>query len=91
PMMCALFLRDDHGSNKFVAMLDHNFERFSAAYRRLLGSLLSGWSAVVGFGFVIMLLIALMMMMPMAGVLAKSELAPAEDQGFLLHFISGPP
>ncbi|WP_293000599.1 efflux RND transporter permease subunit [Nevskia sp.] len=91
PMMCAVFLRDDHGSNKFVAMIDHNFERFSAAYRRLLGSLLNGWSAVVVFGFVIMALIAVMMMMPQAGVIAKSELAPAEDQGFLIHIVSGPP
>lgn len=91
PMMCAVFLRDDHGSNKFVAMIDHNFERFSAAYRHLLGSLLNGWSAVVVFGFVIMALIAVMMMMPQAGVLAKSELAPAEDQGYLIHIVSGPP
>ncbi|HET7796595.1 MAG TPA: efflux RND transporter permease subunit, partial [Nevskia sp.] len=91
PMMCAVFLRDDHGSNKFVAMIDHNFERFSAAYRHLLGSLLNGWSAVVVFGFVIMALIAVMMMMPQAGVIAKSELAPAEDQGFLIHIVSGPP
>ena len=91
PVMCAVFLRDDHGSNKFVAMLDHNFERFSAAYRRMLGSLLNGWSVVVVFGFVIMALIGAMMMMPQAGVLAKSELAPAEDQGYLIHIVSGPP
>ncbi len=91
PMMCALFLRDDHGSNRFVQMLDHNFERFSSLYRRVLGGLLDGWKAVVAFGFVIMALIVVLMMMPMAGALAKSELAPAEDQGFLIHIVNGPP
>ena len=91
PMMCAMFLRDDHGSNRFVQMLDRNFERFSASYRRMLGRMLNGWVTIVVFGFVIMGLIAVMMVMPMAGVLAKSELAPAEDQGFLIHIVSGPP
>lgn len=93
PMMAALFFRDDHGSNKLVQTIDHNFEKFSALYRRLLGSLLSAWKLVIGFGFVIIGLLVAMMTAPgfFGGVLASGELAPAEDQGFLFYIASAAP
>ncbi|MDO9453858.1 MAG: efflux RND transporter permease subunit [Stagnimonas sp.] len=90
PMMCAKFLKDDHASNKFVMLLDRNFEKFSSGYRNILNSLLKGWGAVVAFGFIIMALIGLFMVAPGPfGI--KSELAPPEDQGFLFHLITGAP
>ncbi|GAC1634083.1 MAG: efflux RND transporter permease subunit [Nevskia sp.] len=93
PMMTAKFFRDDHGQNRLVRMIDHNFERFSAAYRRLLAGLLSAWGMVVGFGFIIIGLLVLMLIAPgfFGGVLAKGELAPKEDQGFLIHILTGSP
>lgn len=93
PMMAALFFKDDHGSNKLVQTIDHNFEKFSSLYRRLLGSLLGAWKLVVGFGFVIVGLLVLMMTAPgfFGGVLATGELAPSEDQGFLFYISSAAP
>jgi len=93
PMMAALFFRDDHGSNRLVQTIDHNFEKFSARYRSLLGSLLSAWKLVIGFGFVIIGLLVAMMTAPgfFGGVLASGELAPAEDQGFLFYIASAAP
>ncbi len=90
PMMCALMLKHDASGNRLVQQLDRNFERVTALYRRLLQSLLGAWAAVVAFGFVIIALIAVFLLAPGPfGI--KSELAPAEDQGFLFHLLSGPP
>jgi len=93
PMMAALFFKDDHGSNKLVQTIDRNFEKFSAMYRRALGALLGAWKLVVGFGFVVIGLLALMLTAPgfVGGVLASGELAPAEDQGFLFYISSAAP
>lgn len=93
PMMCARFLRHDNGGSRFVHAIDRNFEWFTERYRRTLAALLGGWQAVVAFGFIIVALLALMMMAPgfFGGVLAKGELAPKEDQGFLFHLLGGAP
>jgi multidrug efflux pump len=90
PAMCALFLKE-HTHGGLVAVIDRNFERFSAAYRRLLDRLLAAWGMVVAFGFFIVLLIAVFMMVPSSFGGIKSELAPPEDQGFLFHLLTGPP
>ncbi len=92
PMMCSRFFRSEHGGeNRLVQMIDRNFEWFTGLYQRVLGTMLGGWKAVVAFGFVVIALIWAMWSAPMMGVLAKSELAPAEDQGFMFSVIQGPP
>ena len=93
PMMCAKFFREDHGQNRLVRMIDHYFESFSAYYRRALARLLPAWRTVVTFGFVISSLMVVMLIAPgfFGGVLAKGELAPTEDQGFLFHLLTGAP
>ncbi|MCX7073043.1 MAG: efflux RND transporter permease subunit [Gammaproteobacteria bacterium] len=93
PMMAGVFFKDDHGSNKLVQAIDRNFEKFSSVYRQLLGSLLGAWKLVVGFGFMIIALLVLMMTAPgfFGGVLATGELAPSEDQGFLFYISSAAP
>ena len=92
PMMCSRFFKPEHsGQNKLVARIDRNFEWFTNLYRRVLHAMLEAWKPVVAFGFIVIGLIWLMWSFPMMGVLAKSELAPAEDQGFMFSVIQGPP
>ncbi|MBX6419522.1 MAG: efflux RND transporter permease subunit [Nevskia sp.] len=85
PMMCSRFLRSEHGSNRLVELIDRNFTWFTERYRRLLRALLGAWPTVVTFGAVVLVLIAVMFKM------SRSELAPAEDQGYLFHILTGPP
>jgi len=85
PMMCSRLLRSEHGENRLVALIDRNFTWFTELYRRILRTLLKAWPTVVAFGGVVLVLIAVMFKM------SQSELAPAEDQGFLFHILTGPP
>ena len=92
PMMCARFFKMEHGgSNRLVRMIDRNFERFTGIYHRILRVILDSWKAVVTFGAVVIVLILVMMALPLMGVMAKSELAPAEDQSFLFYIGTGAP
>jgi multidrug efflux pump len=92
PMMCARFFKMEHGGgNRLVQMIDRNFERFTGLYHRILRTMLDAWKVVVVFGAVVIVLIGVMMTLPMMGVLAKSELAPAEDQSFLFYIATGAP
>ena len=91
PMMCARFFKPEHGSNRLVQKIDRNFEWFTNKYHRALRIVLDSWKVVVTFGLVVIALIALMLALPVAGVVAKSELAPAEDQGFLFYLSTGAP
>jgi multidrug efflux pump len=92
PMMCARFFKMEHdGGNRLVQMIDRNFERFTRIYHRILRVMLDSWKVVVVFGAVVIALIGVMMALPMMGVMAKSELAPAEDQSFIFYIATGAP
>jgi multidrug efflux pump len=92
PMMCARFFKMEHdGGNRLVRMIDHNFEIFTSLYHRILRVMLDAWQVVVVFGAVVIVLIAVMMGLPLMGVMAKSELAPAEDQSFIFYIGTGAP
>jgi multidrug efflux pump len=91
PMMCARFFKQEHGSNRLVRLVDRNFERVTGLYHRILRTMLDSWTAVAVFGLVIISLIGVMFALPLMGVLAKSELAPPEDQGFLFYLSTGAP
>lgn len=85
PMMASQFLRAEHGESKLVQTIDRNFERARGIYERVLGTMLRNWKAVVSFGFIVIGLIALMLIAPQPfGV--KNELAPQEDQGFMITY-----
>jgi multidrug efflux pump len=91
PMMCARFFKMEHGgANRLVQMIDRNFERVTRIYHRLLHTMLEAWKAVLVFGAVVVVLIGVMALLPMMGVLAKSELAPPEDQSFMFYIATGP-
>jgi multidrug efflux pump len=91
PMMCARYFRAGHDTSRLVQAIDRNFEWFTGAYRRLLRTMIDGWKPVVAFGAVVIALIVVMYSLPMMGVRAKSELAPAEDQSFMFHVVNGAP
>ena len=91
PMMCARFFKMEHEGNRLVRMIDRNFERFTNLYHRVLRTMLDSWRVVVVFGGIVIALIAIMMAFPLMGVMAKSELAPAEDQSFMFYIGTGSP
>ena len=85
PMMCSKLLRHETGTaGRFGAFVDRTFERLRRAYqRRLLSSL----------NFRALTLLILVGVLAMTGVMYMStprELAPEEDQGFLISLIKGP-
>jgi multidrug efflux pump len=92
PMMCARYFKAEHdGGNRLVQMIDHNFERFTGLYHRILKVMLDSWPVLVAFGAIVIVLIAVMMELPLMGVTAKSELAPPEDQSFFFYIGTGAP
>lgn len=83
PVMCGRFLTATEG--KFAHKIDTTLERVRGAYEALLRRALAGWKVIVVFGFIIMGLIFVLTK------LSQSELAPEEDQGFLVQISSGAP
>ena len=85
PMMCSRMFRQEQESGRFVQAIDRIFERVRGRYQRTLHSLLGTWPVLIAMGVVLSLLLALMFRM------SQSELAPEEDQGVVLSFVTGPP
>jgi len=85
PVMCAKFFRSEQENNRFVQLIDRQFDRVHHGYQRMLHGTLSTWSVVlVMSGLLLLATIAL-------GMTSKSELAPEEDQGIVVGQIVGAP
>jgi multidrug efflux pump len=80
PMMASRFLKPNHDQSRLVKAIDRNFEWTRNRYERLLRGALESWPVIVTFGVIILLLIAVLTKM------SKNELAPQEDQGFLITY-----
>ena len=80
PMMASRFLTAAQQETRLVKAIDHNFEWARSFYEKLLGGALRTWPVVVVFGFVIVALIFVM------GKMSKNELAPQEDQSFMIVY-----
>ncbi|TXH05808.1 MAG: multidrug efflux protein [Nevskiaceae bacterium] len=80
PMMASRVLRGGHEESRFVQMIDRNFEWARRTYERLLRGALDAWPMVVTFGVIILAMIVVLTKM------SKNELAPQEDQGFLITY-----
>jgi multidrug efflux pump len=91
PMMCSRFLKPAHAQGRLARTIDHNLERITSIYRRVLLTALRNWKPVVVFGFVVIGLIYLMFALPRAGALATSELAPDEDQSVIPYQLTAAP
>lgn len=88
PMMCSRILKVTPPGEKaprFTAFIDRQFDRLRSGYERLLHSALSTLPVVVVFAVIILASNYFLF----AG--AKSELAPEEDQGFLMGMLTAAP
>jgi multidrug efflux pump len=85
PMMCSRIFRPEQEENRFARLVDRWFSRLRSAYQRTLSSWLETWP-------VLMVLLALILvLLPPLFMTSGSELAPAEDQGFVAYQLIGPP
>jgi multidrug efflux pump len=94
PMMCSIMLKHNHNPSWFDRTMEHQLQRMSHAYGRLLKWTLSPG---VFFGRVVSRRWFVVAVMVLAGIgtwtllkSTKSELAPIEDRGVILTVINGP-
>jgi len=85
PMMCARFFKAEQDAGRFVKFIDGQFEWFHRHYLRILRSTLATSSVMVVMGLLILLATGYLF------ATSKSELAPQEDQGFIMASVQGPP
>ena len=85
PMMCSRFLRDTHEGSRFVAFIDRQFDRLHNGYQRRLHGILDTWIVLVVMGAMIFGGTIFLFMN------SQSELAPQEDQGFVVGIATGAP
>ncbi len=89
PMMCSLFLRPLHSTvrggwqDRFGDYIDHVFERVRGTYERLLHGSLDIVAVTATFAVIVLGSIYFLYSF------SKHELAPQEDQGFILGFVAG--
>ncbi|MDZ7789200.1 MAG: efflux RND transporter permease subunit [Xanthomonadales bacterium] len=81
PMMCAKLLKahdGDNGDSRLAGWLDAQFNKLRRAYRRRLHGALETKSVIAVFGLIVLVSCGFLFMA------ASSELAPEEDQGFII-------
>ncbi len=84
PMMCSRLLRHDQGQGWFARFLDRNFDRLRRAYKRRLHSSLN-FRALTA-----LLLVGVLALTAVMYLTTPRELAPEEDQGFILSLVKTP-
>jgi multidrug efflux pump len=94
PMMCSIMLKHNHNPSWFDRTIEHQLQRLSNAYGRVLQWTLSRG---VVFGREMSRRWLVVAVMVLAGIgtwtllkTTKSELAPMEDRGVILTVINGP-
>ncbi|MDN5863979.1 MAG: efflux RND transporter permease subunit [Gammaproteobacteria bacterium] len=85
PMMCSKVLRPPQEAGRFAVWLDKFFERFKNGYQHLLHNSLNYRPATIVVGLTV--LVSLFFLYSMS----QKELAPPEDQGFVIAFGNAPP
>ncbi|HZE14173.1 MAG TPA: efflux RND transporter permease subunit [Chthoniobacterales bacterium] len=88
PMMCANLLRTEHGDHGFSGWVNRTFDRFRDWYGAHLDRTLNARPAVYVVWIGVTLL-ALLMFLAIPKMATK-ELAPKEDQGFIIGIITAP-
>ena len=88
PMMCANLLRVEHGDHGFSGFVNRTFDRFRDWYGAHLDRTLKARPAVY-IVWIGVTLLALLMFLAIPKVATK-ELAPKEDQGFIIGIITAP-
>jgi multidrug efflux pump len=85
PMLSSRFLKNQHGGNRFIQLIDRSFNRLHSGYERRLHGTLDTWIVPVVMG--VMLLFGTFYLFSSS----KSELAPQEDQGIVVGIATGAP
>ncbi len=85
PMMCSRFFKAEQDAGRFVRFIDGQFEWFHGHYLRVLSSSLATSKVTVVMGVLILVATGFLFSS------SKSELAPQEDQGFIMAALQGPP
>jgi len=84
PMMCSKLLRRDAGRGGFGHFVDRTFDKLRAAYQRRLSSSLNFRALTL------LILAGVLALTAVMYVSTPRELAPEEDQGFLISVIKTP-
>jgi len=88
PMMCAKLLKahdGDNGDSRLARWLDEQFDKLRRAYRRRLHGALETKSVIAVFGLIVLVSCGFLFMA------SSSELAPEEDQGFIVALSTSDP
>ncbi|MFH0752971.1 MAG: efflux RND transporter permease subunit [Candidatus Omnitrophota bacterium] len=87
PMMCSRMLKhhDPSGRRSFTDIIDQYFDRLRRAYERTLHGVLNYLPVVAVFALIILTSACFLYLG------SKSELAPQEDQGFIISIYTGAP
>ncbi|HEY1889285.1 MAG TPA: efflux RND transporter permease subunit [Steroidobacteraceae bacterium] len=85
PMMCSRIFTPEQEEGRFVRLVDRWFSRLRSGYQRTLSSWLETWPVLI------VLLALILVLLPPLFLTSGSELAPAEDQGFVAYQLIGPP
>ena len=86
PMMCSLLLKSQHGADqgRFAKFLDRVFEGLRARYERRLHRTLNFRAMTM------LVLVGVLALTALMFVTTPKELAPEEDQGFILSIVKSP-
>jgi len=85
PMMCSRFFKPEQDTGRFVMLIDRVFEKVRHGYLSILHKILNFWPVMIVMS--VILVGGWLVMFSMS----SSELAPQEDDGFIMGIMSGPP
>ena len=85
PMMCSKLLTHDPNKKGFAHFLDVTFDKLRNQYERLLHGLMNTWPVML-----IIPVVSMVLLVPFWSM-TKQELAPEEDQGFMIVMSTGAP
>jgi multidrug efflux pump len=83
PMMCSKLLRHETQKRGFAHFIDTTFDRLRQRYERILQRLMQTWPVML-----IIPVVAALLIIPFFALTPK-ELAPTEDQGFIISLGTG--
>ena len=85
PMMCSKLLKHDEQKKGFAHFLDVTFDKLRAQYERFLHGVMDTWPVML-----VIPVVAFVLLLPF-WTMTKQELAPDEDQGFIITVSTGAP
>lgn len=84
PMMCSKILKPHSGDGRMAKLVDASFGRLAAAYERTLAR------SLAARGSTVVLALVILVSLPLFFRFSSGELAPNEDEGFLISGVTAP-